>query len=146
MIFTLKQSIILFICITIFLTMEARAAIENLKITSDNLTVTKSKLSATFEGSVIVRFEDIKLTTSKLTIFYTDLTDKKEIKKIVIPVKLKAIKNCGKEVIIADKGEYENSKKKLTLEGNVKMLKEGNILATNKLIYSAQFKSLEQKK
>ena len=146
MIFSLRNSIIILVYTIIALATKTSASTNKLKIISDNLIVKTGELSATFEGSVIVKFDDITLTTSKLTVLYSDLTEKKEINKIIFPVKLKATRNCGKEIIFANKGEYNNSIKKLTLEGNIKMLKDENVLATNKLVYSAQFRSLDQKK
>ncbi len=118
---------------------------DKLNIKSDHLTIKKTDLSATFEGSVVLTFDDLKLYSSKLKIFYTDITDKRDIKEIIIPVKLKAIKNCGQEILFADSGHFDNSTKKLTLTGNVRMLKEGNVLVTDKLIYSARFESIGQK-
>ncbi|GAB4163271.1 MAG: hypothetical protein Tsb006_2140 [Rickettsiaceae bacterium] len=122
-------------------------ASERVDITSEVLTISKEDLSATFENGVIVLFDDLKLSTAKLVVYYSDLDskDKKEMKKIVIPGKLKAVKNCGKEIIIADSGEFDNSAKVLTLNGNVQLQKEGNILVTDKLIYSAKFKAIEHK-
>lgn len=118
---------------------------DKLNIKSNNLTIKKVDLSATFEGSVILTFDDIKLYSSKLKIFYTDATDKRDVKEIIIPVKLKVTKNCGQEILFADSAHFDNSIKKLTLTGNVRMLKEGNVLVTDKLIYSAKFKSANQK-
>jgi len=118
---------------------------DKLNIKSNNLTIKKADLSAVFEGSVVLTFDDLKLYSSKLKIFYTDATDKREIKEIIIPVKLKVTKNCGQEVLFADSGHFDNSTKKLTLTGNVRMLKEGNVLVTDKLIYSVRFESVTQK-
>lgn len=117
---------------------------KELKITSDTLSIKKDQSTATFNGTVTVIFDDLKLITSKLTVFYTDITDKRKIKKIVIPFKLRAIKNCGEEIIIADKGVFNNLTNKLTLEGNVKIQKEADVLATNKLVYSVHFKGIDQ--
>ena len=118
---------------------------DKLNIKSDNLTIKKLDLSAVFEGSVVLTFDDLKLYSSKLKMIYTDASDKREIKEIIIPMKLKVTKNCAQEVLFADSGYFDNSTKKLTLTGNVRMLKEGNVLVTDKLIYSARFKSVTQK-
>ena len=144
MILVSKRIVTFLVCACILFADVTLASSNKLEITSDNLTVKKDQLTATFNGYVTVTFDDLKLTTSKLTIFYTDITDERKIKKIVIPFRLRAIKNCGKEIIIADKGIFDNLTKKLTLEGNVKIQKEGNILATNKLVYSAYFKGIHK--
>lgn len=118
------------------------SADNKLNIKSDSLTIKKTELSATFQGSVVLTFEDLKLYSSILKVYYTDTTEKKDIKEIIIPTKLKAVKNCGQEILFADSGYFDNSTKKLTLTGNVQMLKEGNVLVTDKLIYSAKFEGI----
>tara|TARA_B110000503_G_scaffold40618_1_gene66755 strand:+ start:2507 stop:2965 length:459 start_codon:yes stop_codon:yes gene_type:complete len=134
MIFNCKSILIFFICI-MFSNISHATSIDQLKITSDKLTINKDTATATFFGKVTVIFDDFKLTTSILKIIYDDANNTKEIKKIIIPEKLKAIKNCGTEIVTANGGVFDNSTKKLTLKGNVRMYKEGNVLITDKLIY-----------
>ena len=136
MIFTYK-SIIVFFIYMIFASVSQATSIDQLKITSDKLTINKSTSTATFSGRVTVTFDDLKLTTSTLNVAYSDTDNTKEIKQIVIPGKLKVIKNCGSEVATANSGSFDNSTKKLILKGNVRMYKEGNVLITDKLIYSS---------
>lgn len=128
--------------LSLLLTSNANAGImDSLNVTADNLTIQKDKGTATFSGSVTILFDNLKLKTSKLIVFYqnNDSTDSK-IKKIVIPGKLKAIHNCPPETITADKGIFDNLTKKLTLSGNVHVQKEDNILITDKLVYSSSLK------
>lgn len=133
-----RYKIIFLFCVYLIVPNIATAtSMDKLKITSDNLTIQKDESTATFTGTVTVIFDNLKLTTSKLTVLYSDVGGSKEIKEIIIPAKLKAIRDCGAEVITADKGNFNNSTKKLTLEGNVHMQKKGNVLITNKLIYSS---------
>ena len=115
------------------------ANIDKLKITSNNLKIQKDNSTATFTGSVTVVFDDLKLITTKLIVFYDDVYKKKDIKKIIIPNKLKAIRNCGTEIVIANKGFFDNFTRKLTLEGDVKMQQNDNILVTDKMVYSTSF-------
>ncbi len=143
MIPVLEKIFMFFICVCMIFVDIASASTNELNITSDTLSIKKDQSTATFNGIVTVTFDDLKLITSKLTVFYTDIADKRKIKKIVIPFKLRAIKNCGEEIIIADKGVFNNLTKKLTLEGNVKIQKEGDVLATNKLVYSVHFKGID---
>ena len=119
-------------------------ASEQVQITSEELTINKSDYTAIFEENVLLIFEDMKLSTSKLIIHYSDANNNKQIKKIVIPNKLKAIRNKETEIIVADCGEFDNQSKKLVLIGNVKMQKDGNILFTKKLIYMAKFEKIIQ--
>lgn len=118
------------------------SANNKINIKSDSLIIKKTELSATFKGSVVLTFEDLKLYSSIIKVYYTDSTEKKDIKEIIIPTKLRAIRNCGQEILFADSGNFDNSTKKLTLTGNIKMLKEGNVLVTDKLIYSAKFEGI----
>jgi lipopolysaccharide transport protein LptA len=118
---------------------------EQIHINSDSLIINKERQSATFEGNVVLFFEDLKLTTSILIVYYADLKRQNGVSKIIIPALVKAVKNHGNEIAIADSGEFDNLTKKLTLQGNVKMQKEGNILVTDKLIYLAKLKSIGQK-
>lgn len=140
-----RNSIKLILLFIIALQTHAKPPNDKINIKSDHLTIQKTDLSATFNGSVVLTFDDLKLYSSTLKIFYTNTTEKKDIKEIVIPVRLKAIRNCGQEVLFADSGHFDNSTKKLTLKGNVKMLKEGNVLVTDKLVYSAKFEGISSK-
>lgn len=117
-------------------------ASDKVQITSEELIINKSDSTAIFDENVLLIFEDMKLSTSKLIIHYSDAKNNKEIKKIVIPNKLKAIRDKEKEIIMADYGEFDNLTKKLVLTGNVKMQKDGNILFTKKLIYIAKFEKI----
>jgi lipopolysaccharide export system protein LptA len=126
----------------------ALKANDKIQITSDNLTLNKKDLSATFEGNVRVFFEDQAVSTNKLIIYYSDLGPKREIVKIIFPTKIKAIKNYKNgviDVVVADSGEFDNLAKKLTLIGNVQMQKDDNVLVTDKMVYSAKLKSIESK-
>lgn len=118
------------------------SANNKINIKSDSLIIKKTELSATFQGTVVLTFEDLKLYSSILKVYYTDTSEKKDIKEIIIPTKLKAVRNSGQEILFADSGHFDNSTKRLTLKGNIKMLKEGNILVTDKLIYSAKFEGI----
>ncbi|RTK92405.1 MAG: hypothetical protein EKK61_04630 [Rickettsiales bacterium] len=121
-------------------------ASEQVQITSEELIINKSDYTAIFEENVLLIFEDMKLSTSKLIIHYSDASNKKEIKKIVIPNRLKAIRSKENEIIVADSGEFDNTSKKLTFTGNVKMKKDDNILLTKKLIYMAKFEKIIKEK
>jgi lipopolysaccharide transport protein LptA len=117
---------------------------DSLNVQSEQLTLDRTQNSATFEGSVVVNFEDITLYSSILEVYYTDeKSSKREIKEIFIPAKLKAVRNCGEEIVFADSGHFDNLKKKLTLTGNVKMQKAGNTVFTKKLIYFTNVKTMD---
>ncbi len=144
----LKSKIIFlfFYCCTLINNVGA-VSLEKLNIKSDSLTIEKKKSTATFTGSVKVIIGDFKLITSKLTIAYSDINSNnhKEIKNIIVPHKLKAIKSNTNEIITADKAIFDNLTKELILEGNVYLQKEDNILVTNKLIYSSSLEKINYK-
>lgn len=134
------------IFLLLIFTSPALKANAKIQITSNNLTLNKKDLSATFEGNVRVFFEDQAVSTSKLIIYYSDLGPKREIIKIVFPTRIQAIKNYKNDVIdiiVANSGEFDNLLKRLTLIGDVKIQKDDNILVTNKMVYSAKLKSIE---
>ncbi|MFK7973517.1 MAG: LptA/OstA family protein [Rickettsiaceae bacterium] len=114
-------------------------------INSERLVINTNESTATFSENVLLFFEDIRLSTSQLIIYYVNVESKKEIKKIVIPVKVKALRTDTGEVIIADRAEFDNYTKKLIFTGNVHVQKEDNILITDKLIYSTKLKYIEPK-
>ena len=118
-------------------------ASEKVHITSDTLTINNSNKTITFDHDVILLFEDCKLTTTKLIVYYVDSATTGEILKIVMPNKLKVIKNYANETIVADNAEFDNNTKKLTLLGNVTMQRENYTLMTNKLVYLSMFKSIK---
>lgn len=141
----MTKFLIFLLLIFVSLTLKAN---DKIQITSDNLTLNKKDLSATFEGNVRVFFEDQAVSTNKLIIYYSDLGPKREIIKIIFPTKIKAIRNYKNgviDVVVADSGEFDNLAKKLTLIGNVQMQKDDNVLVTDKMIYSAKLKSIESK-
>lgn len=117
---------------------------DELKITSESLVIEKENNQAIFENNVTIFFKDLKLVTEKLVIYYNFVDNKQEVVKAVIPNKLKAIKNCSTEIVIADSAIFDNKTKTLTLEGNVILEKEGNILITDKLIYSTSLQNKEK--
>ena len=117
----------------------------NITITSDSLNLDNNSLSTSFKGSVTIIFEDMILKTNDLKIYYTNDNNKRSIKKIEIPGKLKAFKKFTDEIVIADSGEYIAALSKLTLVGNVTMQKDKNILVTDKMIYFTKLKLMSKK-
>ncbi|MDC0864605.1 LptA/OstA family protein [Rickettsiaceae bacterium] len=115
-----------------------------LNISSDSLRMQNDNMSATFLGNVKLVFNNFELITDRLIVFYSNSSDKKEIEKIVIPVSLKAINMCYEEIVTADSGEFDNSTKKLTLEKNVRILRDGNTLVTDKVVYSSYLQKIQQ--
>ncbi len=112
-----------------------------LQITSDSLTINSNLLSANFKGSVTVIFKDMIIKANNLKIFYNDPNNKKTISKIEIPGRLKAIKKCTNEVIVANHGEYITGLQQLILTGDVAIERDGRVIVTNKMIYLTTYKT-----
>jgi lipopolysaccharide transport protein LptA len=110
-------------------------------IKSDSLNINQKKQFASFSGNVIVYLEDIQLETTNLVVYYDEINNKKSIVKILIPTSLVATTKTDDEVIMADHGEYDVLENKLTLIGSVKLLKNDNILVTDKMIYFSSLKN-----
>ena len=75
-----RNSIKLILLFIIALQTHAKPPNDKINIKSDHLTIQKTDLSATFNGSVVLTFDDLKLYSSTLKIFYTNTTEKKDIK------------------------------------------------------------------
>ena len=112
-------------------------------IKSDALTLNNQEKSAIFIGNVIVNFQDMTLTTTKLVVYYAEQNNKKTIDRISIPTTLQAVKPCDNEIIVADSADYIVNLGQLTLSGNVRMLKEDKLLVTEKLVYFTKIKILK---
>lgn len=133
-----------FISIIMLFVLDSLAS--NIKINSDNLVVNKKDLSAIFKGNVVLKFNDMKLSTKELRVFYVYVEKEKTIKNIIIPEKLTLLVNNNDDSsptsVIADSGEFDNFTKKLTLKGNVLINQDDNLLSTDELVYKAVLESL----
>lgn len=118
---------------------------DDIYIDSDILTINRQENSATFEGEVILWFEDMLLKTSKLQVIYKEGQDKSTtIDRIIIPRKVKATKPSDQEVIIADSAEYNVEKAELILLGDVVLQRGEHILRTKRLVYHGNLRSIER--
>jgi len=114
-------------------------------INSDDLTYDKIKNVASFEGEVIMWFDDLILKTTNIKIFYKQVAGKNKIDRIVIPNKLKALQQKNQNILIADTAVYSFDKNELSLESNVMLLHDDNILKTDKLIFVTELKKIDNK-
>ena len=135
--------IILFLSSYLFSSLAIEIDDAKLFINSDALTLNNQEKSAIFTGHVVVKFEDITLTTTKLIVYYLEQDNKKTIDKISIPTALQAVKPCDNEIVIADSADYIVNLGQLTLTGNVRMLKENKLLITEKMVYITKIKNLK---
>lgn len=133
-IYIIAGAVIFFICNIVI-------AADNINIKSKRLSINKEDSSATFSGNVILSFQEFKLYSSSIIIYYDNDSKSQKIKKIIIPSKLKVIKNCENDIVIADHGRYNSKDKQLILEGNVNMVKNDNVLVTDKLVYLAEIET-----
>ena len=143
-----KLSLKFFIVVIFLLKFDVNA--ENFKlnnndqilINSDNLTYDKSANFASFDGNVILWFNDIVLKTTNIKIYYKQFAGKNRIDKIIIPEKLTALKSKDSDVLIADKAVYLFDKDELSLNGNVVLQHKDNILKTDKLVFITKLKKI----
>ncbi len=125
----------------------------DLDILSQSLKIDNNKQIAVFDQDVIVILGSIKLYTNKLEIYYhknanADVSSsnfEQNIIKIIIPQKIKAIKQDEDTVIIANSAEFDNITKILTLIGDVMLYKDGNVIHTDELIYQSNLSAIKPK-
>lgn len=113
---------------------------QELNIHSDNLDIDKENGTAVFSGDVTVVFQDMVLKTEKIKVTYVKNHSKDKIDKIIFPTKLRAIKNCGKEMAVANKGNFDAQDGTLRLYGDVILKQDNKILITPTLIYHTTLK------
>lgn len=114
-------------------------------IKSEQLIIKRASNKAIFSGDVIVRFHEFKLHTDSIIVYYENSSSEESdaierIREIKIPGRLKVVNDCAEEISLAGRARFDNRSKKLTLEKDVVMLKEGKLLKTDKLVYLAKLK------
>lgn len=127
--------------------------LDDIMIDSDNLIIDKKNNLSTFKGNVILCFDNgIIIETDKIIITNTknQETNKESFEKIIIPSKLRGIKNSTDQktqkqsltTLIADKATYILSESKLVLEGNIYMQENDNLIKCNQLVYLTKITKL----
>lgn len=142
----LKSNFIISLIIIVMTSLEASAAKcvnnQQLFVNSDNLTYDNFANLATFEGNVVLWFDDIILKTTNIKIYYKQVQGKNIIDKIIIPEKLSALKTKDSDVLIADRAIYNFDKNELSLSGNVVLQHDNNILKTDKLVLVTELRKI----
>lgn len=115
---------------------------DQILINSDNLTYDKSANFASFDGNVVLWFNDMVLKTTNIKIYYKQVAGRNKIDKIIIPEKLTAIKNKDSDILIADRAIYSFASNELSLSGNVILQHADNILKTGKLVFITELKKI----
>jgi lipopolysaccharide export system protein LptA len=114
-------------------------------IESDLLTFDKGAQRATFSGRVEIRFQDLTIKTSLVSVDYDLADEKRKIKFITVPYKLIGRYATPKSVIrgdddaetifIASSALYNPNRCKLILEGEVYSSYKERIFQSDKLEY-----------
>lgn len=112
---------------------------EKLDIKSDLLNYDRNKNTATFYGNVVICISNVKLVTEKV-IFHFE--KQSEIKKIIIPQKLKAIHGENNSVIIANEGIYIIDDELLKLKGNVIVEDPKDAIVTKEIVIEGKLKNV----
>lgn len=112
-------------------------ASEPIDITSDSLTVSPKQDKALFSGNVVATQADLIIKSDKLTVYYRQggaSGGKNAVKKIEVDgnVDLKVPGRHAK----SNQGVYDVDASIVTLTGNVRLEKEGNVLTGEKFIYN----------
>jgi len=134
----LKQILLLIILISA--NIAHAETFSNLRINSTDLVIDREKMTATFTGSVVLCFEDVKLLGGKAVFYFED--DKiKHIKSIHVSQDIKAIQNDG-TILIAENAIFEMKKSELKLFGNVVIEKDNRIMKAKEMIYTGKISDI----
>lgn len=114
----------------------------DLQISSDQLIVDRLSNSASFQGQVVIWFDDLIVKTTDLKIIYQQINGKNQLKSITAPNRITAKNYQNTKIITADRGEYSAKHARLVLTGNVKLSDHGRMIATEQLIYHAAVKQV----
>lgn len=134
--------------ITIFNILSCLASDQKVHVNSDELSLSKNTNSATYQGNVVVTFDNITIFTEKIIIQYSKRSTnhkKNEIEQIIFPELIKYINFCADEVALANSGAFNNFTRKMVLSGNVRIKKDDYILYTDKMVVIAKLKNIESK-
>ena len=122
--------------------------LEDMIINSDHLKINQTTMEATFNGSVVLWFNNgIIIETDKLIITATETNNKRRPEKITIPYKFRAIQNKKNNniAIIGDKAEYIFKTEELKLSGNINIQSEENFIKCEELVYLTNLKNITTK-
>ncbi len=142
---------------SICLAAQSSSAIDKVDIRSDKLTIDRHKNVSTFEGNVILEFNDMLLKTQRIKIIYkvaskTNRTNTKDtLDKIIITDPFIAVRGnikniqpenisnlipkVGIELIHAQYAEYKAADKTLVIKGKVKVQKDKHTIICDELLY-----------
>lgn len=111
------------------------------EITADNLKIVQADKIAVFEGNVEAIQGNINLKSDRMTVYYRGGGDSNAAKKSETNAVSKILvegnvflKTVG-ETAQSEKGVYDVEKSLVTLEKNVVLTKQKNVLKGNKLVY-----------
>lgn len=127
----------IFLAITLFFMPVAASHASTLKrdtpivITSDTLTADNKNDTAIFEGSVVATSQDIKISSDKMTVFYSDGNSK--IAKIQVVGNVKVQKEGMS--IYSDEAEYIDDEEKIIFTGNPRVIENDNSITGTRIIY-----------
>jgi len=115
--------------------------LSNLHINSTDLVVDRKKMTATFTGSVVLCFQDVKLLGERV-IFYFENEAAKEIKYIYVSKNIRAVQTSDNSLLIADEAIFEMQKSELKLMGNVVIEKNDQIMRAQEMIYQGKINNV----
>lgn len=125
-------------------------ALDAIIINADDVVIDKKTSSSIFTGHVILWFDNgLIIETDKVLLTIKEENNKKSIDRIIIPSKLRAIRdgkviasNLSKITLIAEGAEYIEDKSELRLKGDVYIQDNDNFVKCNELIYYTNVEKL----
>lgn len=100
-------------------------------ITSETLTADNRNSTATFEGSVVAKTDDVIIYSEKMVVFYGDTEN--SIREIHATGDVKV--HSKERAIFSKEASYINSEEKIIFTGNPKAVEGGNVIYGTKIIY-----------
>ncbi len=114
--------------------------LSNLHINSTDLVIDREKMIATFTGSVVLCFEDVKLLGDAIVFHFKDAKIK-DIQEIHVHKNVKAIERDD-TILLADDAVFDMEKSELKLRGNVVIEKGEKIMKAGEMIYYGKISNM----
>lgn len=129
----------LFLCLLMVPAAMAQESVMPIDITAESLELQQRKGYAVFSGDVKVAHGEMKLGSEKLEVFY-GLDGESHIQKIVADGKVTLV--YGEDTATGEKAIYMPEKGKVSIVGDVVMVRDGNVLKGGELVYDVNTRQM----
>ena len=100
-------------------------------ITSETLTADSKNNTATFEGSVVAKTDDVTMSSDKMTVFYDNSESK--VMKIIASGNVKV--NKAETALFSDKAVYLDKEGQIIFTGDPKAVEGENVITGTQIIF-----------